>query len=139
MGLNVSVLAGNLTRDPEVKYTPSGAAVCEFTIASNEKFMKDGQLQEHVNFVSVTVWGKQAEAVGQYLHKGDQATAEGKLRYDSWEKDGVKKSRLFIIAHAVHFGARANRNLQEPAAAPAAQERQEQGDAEYAESVSLPF
>jgi len=105
MYLNKVQLIGNLTRDPELKSTPSGAKVCSFSLATNETF-KDaqGQKKETVEFHNIVVWGKTAENVAQYMKKGSQIYIEGKLQTRSWDKDGVKHYRTEINALHVQFG-----------------------------------
>jgi single-strand DNA-binding protein len=101
---NKVILMGNLTRDPELRYTPSGMAVCDLNMAINRRFRtQDGQDHEDTCFVSVTVWGKQAESSGKYLSKGSPLMVEGRLKYDTWEKDGQKHSRLTVVAERVQF------------------------------------
>lgn len=102
--LNKVMLIGNLTRDPEVRYTPSGSAVSDVRMAVSRKFKtSDGQEKEETCFVSVTVWGRQAETVGEYLRKGSPIFVEGRLKLDEWEKDGQKQSRLTVVAERVQF------------------------------------
>ncbi|HJO95073.1 MAG TPA: single-stranded DNA-binding protein [Victivallales bacterium] len=101
---NKVMLMGNLTRDPELRYTPSGSAVCDFSIAINRKYSTGGQEKEEVCFVDIVVWAKQAESCGKYLQKGSAVFVEGRLRNDNWEdKDGRKRSRLRITAERVQF------------------------------------
>jgi single-strand DNA-binding protein len=95
---------GNLTRDPEVRYTPAGMAVLDLRMAMNRKYKAaDGELKEETCFVTVTVWGRQAETSGQYLRKGSPVMIEGRLKYDEWEKDGQKQNRLGVVAERVQF------------------------------------
>lgn len=102
--LNRVFLMGNLTHDPEVRYAPSGDAVGDLRMAINRRYKgRDGQEQEETCFVSVVVWGRQAETCGQYLKKGSQVLVEGGLKYDQWEKDGQKHSRLLVRANRVQF------------------------------------
>jgi single-strand DNA-binding protein len=101
---NKVMLMGNLTRDPELRYTPSGSAVCDFSIAINRKYSAAGQEREEVCFVDIVVWAKQAESCGKYLKKGSSVFVEGRLRNDNWEdKDGRKRTRLRITAERVQF------------------------------------
>jgi len=117
--LNVVVLAGNLTRDPEVRYAPSGDAVGDLHMAVNRKYRsRDGQDREETCFVAVSVWGRQAETCGQYLRKGSPILIEGRLQYDQWEKDGQKQSRLRVRANRVQFlGSGSGRRDQDDSAA----------------------
>jgi single-strand DNA-binding protein len=102
--LNKVFLLGNLTRDPETRYVPSGTAVCDLRLAVNRRFRgSDGQDRDETCFVNITAWGRQAETCGQYLRKGSQVLVEGRLKLDQWEKDGQKQSRLEVVADRVQF------------------------------------
>ncbi len=102
--LNKALLMGNLTRDPEMKYTPSGTAVCEFGIALNRKYKSGDDWKEETTFVDITTFGRQAETCNEYLRKGRAAFVEGHLKFDTWEtNDGQKRSRLSVIADRVQF------------------------------------
>lgn len=102
--LNKVMLIGNLTRDPELRYTPAGMALCNFTIAINSFYNdKAGQKQKDVCFMRVTVWGKSGENCSQYLTKGRPVFVEGRLRSRSWEADGQKKSSTEVVADNVQF------------------------------------
>lgn len=101
---NKVILLGNLTRDPEVRYIPSGTAVGELGLAVNRRFRAaDGQQHDETCFVRITVWGRQAETCGEYLKKGSQVLIDGRLKYDQWEKEGQKFSRLSVVATRVQF------------------------------------
>ena len=102
--LNKVILAGRLTRDPELKYLPSNLAVCRLSVANTRYYKKrDGSKAEETAFVDVTVWDKQAEFVGERLKKGRPVLVEGRLRSDSWEdkNTGQKRTRLEIAAQRV--------------------------------------
>ena len=103
--LNKVLLMGNLTRDPEVKYTPKGTAVCDLGIAINDSYKaQDGTIKETVTFVDVEVWGRTAENCKQYLTKGRPVFVEGQLRLDQWESpQGEKKSKMRVRADRVQF------------------------------------
>ena len=100
MSLNKVMIIGRLGQDPELKYTPSGMAVCNFTCATSESWNdKSGQKQERTEWHRIVVWGKLAELCNQYLAKGRQAYIEGKLQTRSWEdKDGQKRFSNCLIA-----------------------------------------
>lgn len=102
---NRVVLVGNLTADPSLRYTPQGKAVCDFDLAMNHQFKNPaGQEQKEATFVPVTVWGKQAELVAQYLKKGRQCLIDGPIRQEKWtNKEGHKRSRLKIVGMRVLF------------------------------------
>ena len=102
--LNKVLLMGNLTRDPEVKYTPKGTAVCDLGLAINDSYKaQDGSIKETVTFVDIEVWGRTAENCKQYLTKGRGVFVEGQLRLDQWEQDGQKRSKLKVRALSVQF------------------------------------
>jgi single-strand DNA-binding protein len=103
--LNKTFLIGNLTRDPELRYTPAGVAVANLGLAVNRRFRdKTGELKEDVCFLTVTVWDKQAEACCQYLKKGSPIFVEGVLQSRSWETpDGQKRSTIDVRAERVQF------------------------------------
>jgi single-strand DNA-binding protein len=103
--LNKVLLIGNLTREPELRYTPGGAAVCEFGLAMNRKFSANGQDREETCFVDIVVWGKQAESCNRYLEKGAPAFIEGRLSYEQWQDrdTNAKRSRLRVVAERVQF------------------------------------
>lgn len=102
--LNRVFLIGNLTRDPELRYVPSGAPVATFGMAVNRTFVtQSGEKKDEVCFVRVVVFGKQAESCSQYLTKGRLVFVEGRLQYRAWEQDGQKRSTLDIVADRVQF------------------------------------
>lgn len=103
--LNKVMLIGNLTRDPEVRYTPKGTAVADIGLAINRYFQNDnGERQEETTFVDVTLWGKQAELAQQYLGKGRPVYIEGRLQLDTWQdKDGQKRNKLKIVCENMQF------------------------------------
>lgn len=101
--LNRCMFIGNLGKDPEVRFTPGGQAVANFSIACSESWTKDGQKQERTEWVRVTAWGKTAELCGEYLKKGKQVYAEGKLQTREYEKDGQKRYATEIVASNVVF------------------------------------
>lgn len=102
---NKVMLMGNLTRDPELRYTSGGQAVCNFSLAINRYFNdKQGERKEETTFMRVTVWGKQGENCAQYLTKGRSAFVEGRLQSRSWEtEDGQKRSAVDVVADSVQF------------------------------------
>jgi|SRR5580658_5670802 len=103
---NKVILAGNLTRDPELRYTPKGTAIARLGIACNRKWKSEtGEMKEEVTFVDVDAFGKQAETIGQYLKKGRPILIEGRLRYDTWEdkQSGQKKSKLGVVLETFQF------------------------------------
>ncbi len=115
---NKVIIVGNLTRDPELCYTPKGTAVARMGLAVNRTWKNDaGEKQEEVTFIDVDVMGRTAENCNQYLKKGRPALVEGRLKLDTWtdKQSGEKKSKLGVFAESVHFlGSR-----EESSAAPA--------------------
>jgi single-strand DNA-binding protein len=103
--LNKVILCGNLTRDPELKFIPSGQAVCNFSMAMNRKWKSNtGEMKEDVTFMRVVVWGKSGEACAQYLKKGSPVLVEGRLQSRSWETpEGQKRSAVDVVAENVQF------------------------------------
>jgi len=111
MSVNKVILVGRLGQNPEVRYTPSGSAVANFSVATNEAWTdKSGQKQERTEWHRVVVWGKLAELCNQYLQKGRQCYVEGRLQTREWtDKDGVKKYSTEVQAQTVQFlGGQAN-------------------------------
>ena len=103
--LNKVLLIGNLTKDPELKYTPSGVAVANLRLAVNRKYKdKSGEWKEDACFITVAVWDKQAEACNQYLQKGRPVFVEGRLQSRSWETtDGQKRTTIEVRAERIQF------------------------------------
>jgi len=145
---NKVILVGNLTRDPELRYTPKGTAIAKIGLAINRYFTTEtGEKKEEVTFVDVDIFGRTAENVGQYMRKGRPILVEGRLRLDQWDdkQTGQKRSRLGVVAETVQFlgsptgnegGAPAPRAARPAAAAPAAEPLE--GDAPP-ESDDVPF
>lgn len=99
--LNKVLLLGNVTRDPEVRYTPKGSAVCDLGVAVNRNYTTDsGEKREEVTFVDVTLWGRTAEVASEYLKKGRPVFVEGRLQMDTWDdkQTGQKRTRLRVVA-----------------------------------------
>ena len=138
---NKVILAGNLTRDPELRYTPKGTAIARIGMAINRTWKNEtGETKEEVTFVDVDVWGRQAETIGQYMSKGRPIFIEGRLKLDQWDdkESGQKRSKLKVVCESFQFlgapkGAAGGGEFSEqppaakparprPAAAPAAEE-----------------
>jgi single-strand DNA-binding protein len=138
---NKVILLGNLTRDPEVRYTPKGTAVTDLGLAVNRTYTADnGEKREEVTFVDVTFWGRTAEVAGEYLKKGRPVFVEGRLQLDSWDdkQSGQKRTKLKVIGENMQMlgaprgggssggdeessgGSRASRPAPPPKAAPSA-------------------
>lgn len=105
MSFNKIIVVGNLGRDPELRYTPQGNAVCDFSMATNEKKRdKAGEMQEVVTWFRVTLWGKQAENASKYLTKGSPVYVEGRLRVEEWtDRDGNSRHSLEVNATDMQF------------------------------------
>ena len=105
MSFNKIIAVGNLGRDPELRYTPQGNAVCDFSIATNEKKRdKAGEFQDVTTWFKVTLWGKQAENASKYLTKGRSVYVEGRLQTEEWtDRDGNKRLTLVIQGTDMHF------------------------------------
>ena len=102
--LNSVLLEGNLTRDPELRYTAKGTAVCRFAIACNRSYKQEDQRQEEVSYFDVTTWARLAEICAEYLVKGRGVRVVGRLKQDRWEDDsGNRRSRVEVIAEHVEF------------------------------------
>jgi single-strand DNA-binding protein len=102
--VNRVVLLGNLTRDPELRHTQGGTAICELRLAVNDREKgSDGEWRDRAGYYDIIVWGKQAENCAQYLTKGRAIALDGKLRFEEWEKDGQRRSRVKIVADNVQF------------------------------------
>ena len=104
--INRVVLVGNLTRDPELRHTPSGTAVCKLRLAVNtrQKDQATGEWGDKPNYFDVTVWGNQGESCAQFLAKGRRIGVDGRLDWSSWEaQDGTKRSKVEVVAQSVQF------------------------------------
>jgi single-strand DNA-binding protein len=103
--LNKVMLIGNLTRDPELRYVPSGTAVATFTLAVNRVYNNQaGEKKEETSFIRIVVWGRRAEVCGEYLAKGSPVFVEGRIQSRNWEtQDGQKRSTIEVIADNVQF------------------------------------
>ncbi len=113
--LNKVILIGNLTRNPELRYTPSGTPVANFGLAVNRRFRQGDDQKEEVCFVDIVVFGKQAEHCGQYLSKGDGAIVDGRLQQRRWEtEDGQRRSKHEVVAQSVTFGPKKRSHDGEP-------------------------
>jgi len=100
---NRVVLLGNLTRDPELRYIPSGMAVSDIGMAINDRVKRNDQWTEETTFVDVTLWGRTAEVANEYLSKGSSVLIEGRLKLDTWEKDGQKRSKLKVVGEKMQM------------------------------------
>jgi single-strand DNA-binding protein len=103
-GLNSVTLGGNLTKDPELRYTQGGTAVLSMSVAVNES-RKDGngEWTDYPNYIDMTLFGKRAESVSDYLSKGTYVAVTGRLHQNRWEKDGQKRSKVEVVVDNLHF------------------------------------
>ena len=146
---NKVIIAGNLTRDPELRYTPKGTAVARITLAVNRTFTsgEGGEKKEEVSFVDVDVWGRQAEVISQYMKKGRPLLVEGRLKQDSWEDKNTKQkmSKLKVVLETFSFLDSGNRGGDgggapaRPSAPAAAAPAPEAHDAEPPQDDDVPF
>jgi single-strand DNA-binding protein len=100
---NRVVLVGNMTRDPELRYIPSGTAVSDIGLAVNDRVKRGDQWVDETTFVDVTLWGRTAEIANEYLSKGSPVLIEGRLKLDRWEKEGQKFSKLKVIGEKLQM------------------------------------
>jgi single-strand DNA-binding protein len=100
---NKIILIGNLTKDPEIRYTPSGVAVTTLRLAVNSRYKIGNELKEETLFIDTVVFGKQAETCNQYLNKGRRVLVEGRLQERKWESNGQQRSKFEVVASAVRF------------------------------------
>jgi single-strand DNA-binding protein len=101
---NRVILVGNVTRDPELRYIPSGTAVTDLGLAVNDRRKNaQGEWIEETTFIDVTLWGRQAEVASEYLNKGSPVLVEGRLKLDTWEKEGKKQSKLRVIGERMQM------------------------------------
>ena len=109
---NKVLLMGNLTRNPELRYTSGGTAVASFGLAVNRKFKQGDEWKDEVCFVDITVWAKQGENCAEYLSKGSLAFVEGRLNYQTWEAEGgQKRNKLEVVANNVQFLTKAGTKM----------------------------
>ena len=113
--LNSILLEGNLVADPELRYTPKGAAVCSFRVASNRFYKQEEELQKEVSYFEVTTWNRQAEVCNEYLSKGRGVRVVGRLKQDRWEDgEGKTRSKVHIVAEHVEFKPKFKNDGTEP-------------------------
>jgi single-strand DNA-binding protein len=148
---NKVILVGNLTRDPELRYTPKGLAIAKIGLAVNRTWKSEtGEAKEEVTFVDIDAFGKQAETIGQYLKKGRPILIEGRLRLDQWDdkQTGQKRSRLGVVLENFQFldsgnrgepGAEPPRRPAAPAVAPAVAAAAPEAETPEPEQDDVPF
>lgn len=117
MSINVAVVSGNIAREPELKHTPKGTPILTFTLGFSERRPNDetGEWEDRSNFIGCTMFGNRAEGVAPYLHKGSHIGVRGPLRYSSWERDGIRRSKIEIVIDQIDFYS--SRTVAAPASA----------------------
>jgi single-strand DNA-binding protein len=143
--LSVAVIVGRLTRDAELKYTPSGQAVCHFSVATSSRVKRGDQWVDESSFWDVDLWGKRAESVNQYLTKGKLVALQGDMRQDKWEQDGQGRMKVKITASDVQLlgssqgeargGQDGETHARAPANAPAARPAAPVADQDFTDDV----
>lgn len=114
-GFNKVILIGNLTKNPELRYTPNGTPVTSFGLAVNRRYRQADDLKEEVCYIDIVVFGKQAENCGQYLSKGNGVIVDGRLQQRRWEtEDGQKRSKHEVVAQTVTFLPKRQESSGEP-------------------------
>ncbi|MDO5044933.1 MAG: single-stranded DNA-binding protein [Coriobacteriia bacterium] len=105
MSINRAIISGNLTADAELRTTTSGTSVASFSIAVNERYknQQSGQWEDRANFIPVTLFGKRAESLAQYLKKGKKVNVDGRLRWSQWQQDGKNRSKIEVIADDIEL------------------------------------
>lgn len=116
MSINRVIISGNLTRDPELRATSAGLPVMQLNVAVNDrrKDPKTGEWQDYPNFVDCTLFGTRADHVATYLSKGSKVAIEGKLRWSQWEKDGIRRSKIEVIAEEIEFMSKQEKQPTQP-------------------------
>jgi single-strand DNA-binding protein len=131
---NRVIILGNLTRDPELRYTPKGSAVAKIGLAVNRKYKVGEESKEEVTFIDCEAWAKAAETIAQYCKKGSSLLVEGRLRTEEWEDKNThqKRSKLGVVIENFQFvGGKAERPAQAPASAPAATGAEDDGSVPF--------
>jgi single-strand DNA-binding protein len=144
---NKVILVGNLTRDPELRYTPKGTAIAKVGLAVNHRWKSEaGEMKEEVTFVDIEVWGRTAENLGQYLRKGSSMLVEGRLKLETWDdkQTNQKRSKMLVVGETVQFlgsprgeGAPAERSSRPAATKPPS--AAEESDGPPPEEDDVPF
>ncbi|MEE8452501.1 MAG: single-stranded DNA-binding protein [Thermoguttaceae bacterium] len=133
---NRVILVGNLTRDPELRYIPSGTAVTDIGLAISDKVKRNDQWVEETTFVEVTLWARTAEVASEYLSKGSPVLIEGRLKFEQWEQDGQKRSKLKVVADRMQMlGTKGGGGGGGGGGAPRPQQQQSQQDSQYSQSA----
>ncbi|MCL4461371.1 MAG: single-stranded DNA-binding protein [Nitrospirae bacterium] len=115
---NKVILMGNLTRDPEVRFTRDGSPVASFTLAINNRYKQENETREDVSYIDVVTFGKQADLVKNYLEKGSPVLIEGRLQQRRWEQEGQKRSKVEVVTQTITFVGSGRRSGSSSASAP---------------------
>lgn len=122
---NRVILMGNITADPELRFANSGTAICSPSLAINDRVKRGGEYVDEVSFVRLTIFGRTAEIVNEYCKKGSSILVEGRLRQESWEKDGQKRSEIVVVVDKLNLvGGRPSGDRQESTGSQPQQSRQ---------------
>lgn len=137
---NKVILMGNLTRAPQLSFLPSQTPVVDFGMATNRKWKdKDGKQQEEICFVDCVAFGRQAETINQYMSKGSPIHVDGRLKFESWEKDGKKRNKLKVLVESAQFlGKPGDSAAPQERQAPQAQTQQPETNTDFPQD-SIPF
>lgn len=137
---NRVILIGNVTRDIQLRYTPGGTAVTDIGMAVNEKRKQGEEWVDEVCFVDVTMFGRTAEVASEYLSKGSPVFIEGRLKLDTWEKDGQKHSKIKVVCDKLQLiGAKGEGGGGSGKPAPKAKQEEPQREAVYSDDEDIPF
>ena len=109
MSVNRATITGNLTRDPELKASSTGMSIMRLGVAVNERVKKADQWEDYANYIDCVIFGKRADGLSPYLHKGSKVAIDGRLRWSSWEKDGSRHSKIEIIVENIDLMSGTNK------------------------------
>lgn len=140
-GFSSVILVGNLTADPELRYTNSGTGICNLRLAVSRKYRSQNELKEETAFIDVEVWGKQIDPVSKYCSKGSQVLVDGRIKQERWNdrNSGAQRTRLVVVANTVQFlGAPKQRQQQAPQQAPPPQVQPQQGEPQTVQTYPHP-
>lgn len=118
-GQAIAIIRGNVTRDPEMKYTPNGVARTSFSVAVNASWKtKDGKIEERVSFIPITAWAVLAERTAEFVRKGQEVSIVGEIRQERYEQDGKNVSFVHVVAQKIDFGDKAKDSIAPEESAP---------------------
>ena len=140
MSINKVLISGNLTRDPELRQTAGGMPILSFGVAVNDRRRnpQSGEWEDYANFIDCTMFGNRAQSLSNYLSKGTKVAIEGKLRYSSWEKDGVRRSKVEVVVDELEFMSSRNAAASNGGASYGSQQGYSQGFGGSAYGASAP-